>query len=182
MAEKYGPGPRELFIMGRTAAQQALRSFEIHGPVLRGEGGQPLWPQPLMGSISHTRGLACAVVCHRERGRGLGIDIELEDRQFNLSIERKICTTSERLWALHDESLVRQRLLSLISAKEAIFKAFYPINGVYLGFEDVNLTPHPDGYLAELSKLAADGFKPGFQFKVLQQKKENYLLSSLFLP
>ncbi|MEO0438046.1 MAG: hypothetical protein AAF098_14175, partial [Pseudomonadota bacterium] len=52
------------FFYGRLAAQRALTCLESDSSdqsVRYGASGEPLWPEGLMGSISHVDGLACAV-------------------------------------------------------------------------------------------------------------------------
>ena len=175
-------GPRRLFAMGRKAAHLCLENAGLHTPVLRGQGGQPLWPSFYHGSIAHTQGLACAALAHQEHCAGLGIDIEAHARRPRAALVEKVCTSAEQAWVLSDSTHVEARLLALISAKEAVYKAFYPLQNIHLGFLDASLLPAEHGYMGTLCKLAGPLQPRGYRFKVLQYKRGEYLFSLVFLP
>ena len=50
---------------------------------------------------------------------------------------RKIGLESEQIWMGRGDQFDRRKALALFSAKEAAFKAFYPLEEVFLGFQDV---------------------------------------------
>jgi 4'-phosphopantetheinyl transferase EntD len=56
----------------------------------------------------------------------------------------------------------------LFSAKEAVFKALYPIERVWLGFADAELTWRPSlsAFDVLLIKSAGDGYPAGFTLQV----------------
>lgn len=127
------------FAMGREAARRALGQLG-HAPVaiLRGEGGEPLWPPGVVGSIAHGAGLAAAVVVDDGEAPCLGVDIE--KLRAMSDVADLIAFGPERVVATQYEGVERDRyLLGLFSAKEAIYKAFYPAVGRYFGFEAVRV-------------------------------------------
>ena len=65
---------------GRWCAHRALRGLGVDGPILRGDKGRPLFPGPVTGTISHTRGLRVALVGRTDRWRSLGLDVEVAQR------------------------------------------------------------------------------------------------------
>ena len=131
------------FLLGRLAIKDALGSF---GNVPAWIERDPLtkapnWPKGIAGSLSHSSGLALAVVSDSPPILGLGVDIEKANRTIDPKIERHICTQdeSEDLHSLHSENFAI-RLLLTFSAKESLYKCFYgKIPRNLLRFKNVSL-------------------------------------------
>ncbi|MCU7904883.1 MAG: 4'-phosphopantetheinyl transferase superfamily protein [Candidatus Thiodiazotropha sp. (ex Epidulcina cf. delphinae)] len=124
------------FRAGRHAAHAALSRLNAPpAPLLRGEKRQPVWPTGFLGSITHCRD-ACAAVC-AEKGKivSLGIDVE-PLTPLPKGIARYINTVQEeRFLQLHDS--LPGRLI--FSAKESLYKCYYPLLQHYFGFQSVSL-------------------------------------------
>src|SRR6267143_829697 len=82
--EEQSLGPRAVerrrvyFSMGRAAAREALAELGIYGIAIeRGPSGEPLWPDGIVGAISHAGDVAIAIVGRQNDYAGLGIDAEL---------------------------------------------------------------------------------------------------------
>jgi 4'-phosphopantetheinyl transferase EntD len=130
-----------------------------------------------VGSITHTQGCAAAVVANSEHSAGLGLDVELLNRQLSPALANKVCSPLER------EDLERQRepgspLLRLLSAKEAIFKCCYPLAGVYLGFLDAECRIVNGGFEVKLLKAVHRSIPVAFELRVLQTVAFGYLFSA----
>ncbi len=171
--EEDGLGPRAvavrrvLFALGRAAARDALGELGVHGvAVPRGADGAPIWPEGIVGAISHTRDVAVAVAGSRTDYMGLGVDLEELDRGIREDIARLVCRPSEVDWVRGGKGT--DRLLMLFSAKESIFKALYPIQRVWLGFSDAELTWDAERglFVARVLKSFAAGYPSGFQLDV----------------
>lgn len=103
-----------------------------------GEHGEPRWPADVVGSITHCHGYrACAVACSGAVA-SLGIDAEpnaplpdgvLDDVAHGRELE---------LVSAGADELDVGRLL--FSAKEAVYKAWFPLAGRRLGFDEVELS------------------------------------------
>ena len=125
------------FTLGRVCARMALTGLGFPSvPLPVGADRAPVWPEGIVGSISHCSGLAGAAVARGNRHAGLGLDIEpLEP--VDESLFRMIATPREHDWLAGlppDESGRIARLL--FSAKESVYKALNPLLGVFLGFQD----------------------------------------------
>jgi enterobactin synthetase component D len=130
---------RQSFALGRAAARDALAELGI-GPVAigRGAGGEPEWPPGLVGAISHSGDLAVALVGWLTDYAGLGVDLEQLSPGMSERASRMVCTPTELAWlAGHVDGRLRT---ALFSAKEAVFKATFPIARIWLGFGDAELT------------------------------------------
>lgn len=147
---------RREFAGGRWCAHRALRELGAPvTPILRGERGAPRWPEGVIGAITHCSGYRGAVVARTGELDSVGIDAEphspLPDGVLDvvsLAAER---AHLRRLTAAEPQ-LHWDRLL--FSAKESIYKAWYPITREWLGFEDAELHFSPGTFTAKLAKTA----------------------------
>ncbi|HYI71282.1 MAG TPA: 4'-phosphopantetheinyl transferase superfamily protein [Skermanella sp.] len=67
------------FCAGRHCAHEALRGLGVPArAILRSENGAPLWPEGVIGSISHCPGLAaaCAARASADGVASVGLDVE----------------------------------------------------------------------------------------------------------
>lgn len=126
---------------GRMLARDVLRSLGVSpGPILRTTGGQPAWPIGMVGSIAHDDEVAVCVV-----GAGvnisIGVDVEPAEALPAEIVDDVVCTELER--GLVGDDLVLARLL--FCAKEAVYKACFPIDARFLEFNDVWLAEPASG-------------------------------------
>ncbi|HBH7009876.1 hypothetical protein AZ006_003541 [Citrobacter freundii] len=118
-------------LAGRIAAVHALREYGIK--TVPGIGGQrqPLWPQKLFGSISHSTSTALAVVSTHP----VGLDIEaIFTRQMVSELVSSIVTNTEKEWLANSGLPVEQALTLAFSAKESAFKATLAAQQANAGF------------------------------------------------
>ena len=125
------------FALGRTAARQAMEkcfneSFDMKSSSIgRGRLGVPIWPEGIVGSITHSNGTAVAAVWESSppsfgQRVGLGIDLESLRKPRDPRIFRSVFTSREMGWISEacDENC---RAVILFSGKEAVFKALFSI-------------------------------------------------------
>lgn len=95
----------------------------------------PVWPAGLVGSITHDDEFAAAVVCPSATLRGIGIDIEpAENLPPDLS---QILGSPAELAEFSDLPFGEKALFSI---KEAVFKAVFPHDSIFLEFHDVTVS------------------------------------------
>jgi 4'-phosphopantetheinyl transferase EntD len=134
------------FATGRACARQALRALGVEaGPILSGERGEPLWPVGVVGSITHCDGYRAGAVARAADLLAVGIDAEphepLPDRLLgDIARPEEAAALAELRRA--QPAVHWDRLL--FSAKESVYKAWYPLAERWLGFEDATLTVEPD--------------------------------------
>lgn len=176
------PARRRAFRLGRAAAHAALAAIgRDEEPILAGEDRQPLWPSGIFGSISHTAELGVALVAPADHTDGVGLDIEARRDAPELSTQ--VPRPEERRWL--DHALATERddlLLALFSAKESIFKAFYPRVGAFFGFEAASLEPADDGFAARMIQDLDSDYPPDRIFTVRCQWFGDLVLTWLVLP
>jgi 4'-phosphopantetheinyl transferase EntD len=129
-----GAVPRRLaeFSAGRAAARQALEGLGLPGHAIpQGPDRAPIWPAGLTGSITHST-TACLAAARRGPG-GLGLDLE-PDQDLLPDLWDEVLSRDERRWAeMQDQPGRAARLV--FSAKEAAFKAQYPLTRQVFGFD-----------------------------------------------
>jgi 4'-phosphopantetheinyl transferase EntD len=121
-------------------------------PLLPGAQREPLWPAGVVGSLTHCAGYRAAAVARRSDIVAIGIDAEPHGPLPDGVLE--VVTRAEerpRLGRLASaEPGVRWDRL-LFCAKESVYKAWFPLTGRWLGFEDASVTLLPGGeFRAEL--------------------------------
>lgn len=131
---------RRQFLMGRLAAREVLAALKRGDlPIGSGERGEPLWPEDIVGSITHTASVALAVGAFAKSGCAVGIDIEDKARSLSHAVIERISTEGEREWLFEEKGLVNERALTLFSVKESVFKALYPTLRRELSFKDAEV-------------------------------------------
>ncbi|MFJ3927845.1 4'-phosphopantetheinyl transferase [Streptomyces sp. NPDC090022] len=138
---------RRQFATARACARRCLSELGRYPvPLLPGPGGAPQWPAGVIGSITHCEGYRAAVAATSDTVGALGIDAEPAG-PLPRGVLGLITSPAERdhLAALEaaDPEVPWQRVF--FSAKEAVYKAWYPAAGIWLGFRDATVTLRPEG-------------------------------------
>jgi 4'-phosphopantetheinyl transferase EntD len=129
---------RREFTTARVCARAALEKLGFPaGPILSGERGEPLWPAGAVGSITHCDGYRACAVARSSEILTVGIDAEpnaaLPDRLIGDIAMAEELPALRRLESelpkVHWDRL-------LFSAKESVYKAWFPLAKRWLGFED----------------------------------------------
>ena len=195
---------KEHFRSGRICAREVLSKLGTLGqPVLRDpQTREPLWPVGISGAITHSGNWAAAAAGKTSDVSGIGIDLEDLERQVDSRISRHVCIPEEQKWLQGcGEDCLEQNLKIIFSAKESIFKAFFPYTRTYLHFHDARILMEqtlfqkskPDS-LSEKEKIWNPA-KFEFEYLMLNEKVisqtgisegkgrvhffENYILTSL---
>lgn len=105
-----------------------------------GSNREPLWPEKLTGSISHTNNRAVALVAERDAHQFVGLDVENWLNADTAEQIGSIIHDKSEVDLLREQGLSFERATSIIfSAKESLFKATFPYIGHYFGFECVRV-------------------------------------------
>jgi 4'-phosphopantetheinyl transferase EntD len=125
------------FRAGRHCAHAALERLGLpRQAVLRDDHRAPIWPPGYLGSISHCRDLCIAACAALNPLFGLGLDVEpLEP--LKPGVAGYIHTPEETAYLETLSPRLPERLL--FSAKESLYKCFYPLLKVFIGFKAVRI-------------------------------------------
>jgi 4'-phosphopantetheinyl transferase EntD len=120
----------------RIVARRLLAQAGLEGCALpKSRSGAPIWPPGIVGSMSHDSRVAIAAVAMRREFGALGIDIEpAEDLPAGLL--DWVATPRER--GEIGEDPCQGRLL--FAAKEAVYKAVYPLDQTFLEHHDIEVS------------------------------------------
>jgi len=147
------------FVGGRLALRQALE--QMGAPTvaaLSDDRGAPVLPKGFVGSISHKRDLAVAMVARAAHG-SVGVDLEDYAPARNGIADRIL--VAEEIAAM--EALPEDRrwiaLVLRFSIKEAIYKAIDPFVRRYVDFHEAIVHPDLHGH-AEVRLALAQGEGP----------------------
>jgi len=132
---------RTEFAKGRVCARQALRQLGVAAaPIPVGPGRAPIWPDGIVGSITHCDGLVAAVVAYSDHESALGLDCEVAGA-LPSDLIGMVCTAKElRQIREAGQDGFGDWHTMIFSAKESIHKAIYGVGGDWLDFWDVDLT------------------------------------------
>jgi 4'-phosphopantetheinyl transferase EntD len=138
---------RREFTTGRACARAALARLGLPpAPILPGERGAPGWPAGVVGSITHCAGYRGCAVARTAEVASVGLDAEPDDvlpdgvlEVISLPAER------ERLAGLAAAGPGPSWDRMLFSAKESVYKAWFPLTRQWLGFEQADITLRPAG-------------------------------------
>lgn len=136
------------FAEGRACAREALSQVDgelAHQPIGRAPNRAPVWPEGIVGSISHCAGVRAAAVASNSKIRGLGIDIE-EVQELDPAVVAQVLVPEEiaelgnASWVVNP-AIVAPHIAELIifSAKESLFKLWSPFTHTWLGYEDAQI-------------------------------------------
>ncbi|MEU4626363.1 4'-phosphopantetheinyl transferase superfamily protein [Actinoplanes sp. NPDC023801] len=136
---------RAEFTTGRWCARQAMQRLGHRpAPILPGPRGEPQWPAGLVGSITHCAGYRAAVVAPAAVVSTVGIDAEPHDAMPDGVFEAvSLPAERDRIAALRREHPGVHWDRMLFSAKESVYKAWYPLTERWLDFDDASVTFNP---------------------------------------
>lgn len=133
------------FTTARMCARAALQRLGFPaGPIPSGERGEPLWPAGVVGSITHCDGYRACAVGRSSEIVTVGIDAEpnapLPDGLLEDIARPEELPSLRRLgWELPNVHWDRLEF----SAKETVYKAWFPLAKRWLGFDDAVIVFDP---------------------------------------
>jgi 4'-phosphopantetheinyl transferase EntD len=140
------PKRQREFRKARECARAALSLLGVDNfPLLTGAQREPLWPEGIVGSVTHTEGLCAVAVATSRQYRSLGIDVE-RDEPMETELARRVCR-EEELSAIQSFSGLSPMLAArlVFSAKESVYKCQFPLTRSFVGFHEVAIELSTDG-------------------------------------
>jgi 4'-phosphopantetheinyl transferase EntD len=146
---------RREFAAGRCAARALLAQLgEPPRPLLRDAHRAPVWPNGVVGSISHANDRVAVALTRIGSVCGLGLDLA-PAAPLEAELWPKICTSAELAHFRASALLAPGVSVRLaFSAKEALYKCVHRFALRFIGFREVELALRGDGSFE--ARLPAD--------------------------
>ncbi|MGC9537299.1 4'-phosphopantetheinyl transferase family protein [Streptomyces sp. UG1] len=137
---------RREFAVVRFCARRAMDKLGVPPqPILPGERGAPGWPAGLVGSMTHCDDYAAAALVRAGELASLGIDAE-PHQTLPEGVLPAVALPAEtdqlRRLAAEHPGVHWDRLL--FSAKESVYKAWFPLTGQWLDFTEAEIEVFAD--------------------------------------
>jgi len=117
----------------RYVARALCRRLDHPDADIVGEpSGAPRWPDGLLGSLAHDDEFAVAVVSRAGNRIRIGIDVEPAE-PLPPEVEELVRIDGDHPAGI--DAALEARLL--FSAKEAVYKAVFPLDGIILNYDDI---------------------------------------------
>jgi 4'-phosphopantetheinyl transferase EntD len=136
---------RREFTTVRACARQAMARLGVDpAPIVPGPHGAPSWPAGVIGSMTHCQGYRASALALRRDVITIGVDAEPdaplpEGVLASIGLPDEIAAVTA-LAASHP-GVAWDRLL--FSAKESVYKAWFPLTGTWLDFSEAEITFAP---------------------------------------
>jgi len=176
---------RTEFVAGRICADQSLREMGIIAEFpLPVRNRLPVWPHGVSGSISHCSTMAVAMTAIKSGYSALGVDVEpLIDPGIALEIQESVCRSDE-LAGLERHMPCRMRSLTMLfSAKEALYKALFPLASQFEDFHFAEFCACEAGFL--MLRLTHDWtscWRAGTKMKIHYAWLGQMVISAVCMP
>lgn len=183
LPESVSPVRADRFRLGRHAVHLAMQKLDVEArPILRGARGEPLWPDGIVGSISHSGDKAIAAIAPSSVSSGIGVDLEDRDRHFaGLEAEITCPDESKALEALDGDARVKATF-EIFSAKESIYKAHYPRVQRFFGFDAARIEFVGDGLVGYFNQPSIASYPTDRPMEIGRRWADRHLLTWLVLP
>ena len=148
---------RREFAAGRLLARSLLGPMGKDSTLRREADGRPAWPPGIVGSITHCPTLAAVAVASTDECCGIGIDIEAR-RLLPSGVPRLVLSGQEQRWINRcDPRHAADTMLRVFCAKEALYKAIYPLARTALPLRALIVEPgaEKERFVARLDREVA---------------------------
>jgi 4'-phosphopantetheinyl transferase EntD len=184
--EALGPNAvqkrRESFTAGRTCARQALRAIGMpEVPILRGREQEPIWPEGIVGSITHCDAYCAAALAYDRDFISLGIDAETNEPLTD-GVLALVALQAEIDWLRRAPKSFLCWDKLLFSIKESVYKSWYPLARCWLGFEQVlvAIEPETESFIATvLSPTSAQAPRDMLSFQGRYLVEESLIVTAI---
>ncbi|WP_030662752.1 4'-phosphopantetheinyl transferase family protein [Streptomyces cellulosae] len=157
------PKRRREFTVVRSCARRAMEKLGVPPqPVLPGERGAPRWPAGLTGSMTHCDGYCAAALVRATDLASLGIDAEPDGPLPEGVLDAvSLPQERERLLRLADGHPAIHWDRLLFSAKESVYKAWFPLTQQWLDFSEADIDIRVDDAQTPQGSFRAELLVPG---------------------
>ncbi|TPQ23245.1 4'-phosphopantetheinyl transferase family protein [Streptomyces sporangiiformans] len=151
------------FTVVRACARRAMEKLGVPPQaIVPGHRGAPQWPAGLIGSMTHCEGYRAAALARATDLASLGIDAEPHlPLPANVLPSVALPTEDRRLGELAAAHPTVHWDRLLFSAKESVYKAWFPLTGKWLDFTEADIEVEPNAGHATSGGFRAQLLVPG---------------------
>jgi 4'-phosphopantetheinyl transferase EntD len=184
LGRNAAPRRKAEFAAGRTCGRRAMRLLGLPElPIFRGDDRQPLWPDGVVGNITHCDGYCAAAVARVADFSAIGIDAE-KNEPLPANVLGSVAFGDELYWVhrLPRVGICWDRLL--FSIKEAVYKAWYPRERRWLDFDQVGvvLDIEKTTFHARISGVPASTVSDSLVYRGFYLTTQSLILTSVCVP
>ncbi|MFI1996282.1 4'-phosphopantetheinyl transferase [Actinoplanes sp. NPDC020271] len=170
---------RREFTTVRHCARIALRELGLPAvPILPGERGAPGWPPGVVGSMTHCAGFRGCAVAFAAHVRTIGVDAEPAAPLPNGVLEAIALPEEHVTIKALAPDLPADRIL--FSAKESVYKAWFPLTRRFLQFHEARIDLDPGGTFT--ATLLADPPLPVTGFQGRWMCRNGVIVTGIVMP
>lgn len=170
---------RAEYLASRLCVRHALSQLDIEGFLLANDRDRaPIWPQGIIGSLSHTHHRISLLLAKATSEKILGVDCEQIMQQQTAEEMQSMIATAQEMTVLRHSGLPFATALTVaFSLKESLYKALFPQLRQFMSFdaaEIMSCAPNAEQVTLRLTQTFADGFVAGREFsgRVLLEQDE----------
>ncbi|HHA1914876.1 TPA: enterobactin synthase subunit EntD [Enterobacter asburiae] len=157
-------------LAGRIAAAHALGGINERAVPGIGPSGEPLWPEGVSGSITHSGTQAMAVVtCDHPALIGIDCETILPEDEAR-EIKDGVIDAQEAILLFRSGYSFSLALTLAFSAKESLFKVLFPQVQSWMGFDNARVTQLDDKTLTLALTRQRAGYAKGTAFTLHWQQ------------
>ena len=166
------------FLAGRYSAKQAMLRLGSSSQVYMGVNRNPIWPESINGSISHTGDTALCVTANKKTTPLIGIDVEnIVSASTASNIQKSIINDFERSLLQSYFNHIEIAFTLAFSAKESLFKTLYPALNCFFDFtvaeiQEISIRDQKlvIRIVTDINNLKTSGLEFDCYFKIYEQK------------
>ncbi|WP_428943560.1 4'-phosphopantetheinyl transferase family protein [Pantoea sp. FN060301] len=173
---------RAEYLASRAVVRCALQRWGADDYILgNGPQREPLWPEGIRGSLSHTHQRISLLLTRTDSGKQPGVDCErllLPGKAE--ALQERIIHPAERKILQHSGLSFATGLTAAFSVKESLYKALYPQLGQFMSFREatiVHSSPGAEQMIVRLTRHFSSAFEAGREFSGGVRHSESELLS-----
>lgn len=162
-------------LAGRIAAAHALHALNERRIPARGAAGEPIWPEGIRGSISHSGRRALAVALRQPQALvGIDCDALLSENEAN-EIQEVTIDSGEARCLVRSGFAFPLALTLAFSAKESLYKALFPQVQRVMGFDCARVSALDDRTITLVLPQAAGDFAASTRFVLHWTQLDNHV-------
>ena len=169
---------RREYSTGRWLVRKGLEHLGVDPtPIHKGILHQPLWPEGIIGSLTHEKGLCAAALILRQRShyKSLGIDIAFIDRSFGPACQyaEQFLASDEEIKSIPSIESIQDPYLALFCLKESGVKAISESVGDFIDIRAIQFDVSSSHCIKYQGHL--------FRMRYMIEQHDAYLLSSIII-